>query len=1379
MKRIFKFLSIVLFLAIAAISNAQHLTKAEYFFDTDPGVGHATALTMGTHADSVVINQSISTNGLTAGFHTLFVRFRDSLGVWGLSEGRTFFLNTTVNLSAAQLSKAEYFIDTDPGPGQGHAITVSSAADSLTLTPAIATTSLSAGFHNLFVRFKDVNGSWGLSESRTFFLSPPANVSAAQLKKAEYFIDTDPGLGLGHAITVASAADSLTLTPAIATTSLSAGFHNLYVRFKDANGIWGLTESRTFFLNPPANVSAAQLKKAEYFIDTDPGVGNGHAITVASAADSLTLAPAIATTSLSAGFHNLYVRFKDANGIWGLSEGRTFFLNAANPSAAQLNKAEYFINTDPGIGRGHAITVTQGDSITLNNSSIPTAGLGLGVGTDTLYVRFRDLNGVWSIAEGRAFQTCAPPAAPTASSTTICKGTSTLLSATGTATLGWYSAATGGIHLGSGSTYQTPILTADTAYYVQDSACAASTRTAVKVKINAPVVIANATANTLCTGSALTLTGSGTATSYNWGIGITNGVSFQPSATKTYTVTGIDSVSTCSNTATVTVTVNITPTVTATATAYTVCKGTAVKLTGGGTANTAYAWSGGITNGTNFTPQATNTYTVTGTSTNSCSAITTTTIVVNNLPIVTAPAASTVCTNARVTLSGAGADSYNWTGGVTNGVSFAASATKTYTVTGTDTNNCSSTAVTKITISSNTAPTVTSNLTAQTICLGTAITLTASGTATSYSWSNGVTNGVNFVPVASNTYTLTGIGANGCSNSATSAITVNNLNAMVTEISIDSAIANVSGGTMPYTYSWNTIPIQTGMIATSLSAGTSYTVTIRDAIGCSTKSSVLIVAPHCTNVNLAFSANPTSNPAPLPVNFTNTTPNRSLYNFTWYWGDGTSSSDNSYNVSHTYQNTGVYDVALVAVKISSGCTDTLIHPSMIFASGANCTQTATITSSNASNNGCYGDTIVLSANTDPSFSYNWNINGTLISGANSSTLAVTQSGYYSVTIIKNNCSATSTSKHVVFANPLQKPSIRNTGSIASCTGGTITLLASAYNNAVNYLWSNGQTSSSIAVNTSGVYSVTVTDVTSGCSSSSVSDTVNASVGPATQICLVTVDTLSAQNIISWQKPSTQAIRSFKIYREVTTNNYTSIATIPYDSLSEYNDAGANPNVTQYRYRMSAIDTCGNETSFSRNHLTIHLQINSNGNLSWNLYEIENTPNPVNFFIIERSDSYGAPFHAISSTVPGGNTSYTDVNYASYPNAAYRVSTQWNISCTPTRSSARDLNTSYSNESPLRTASPGGGGTPGTGINKVSDEQLVTVAPNPAHNTIEVSYPQGVVSIEIYDALGQLVVKQNTNADLKQTLDISVLDAGFYTIRFIGNNSIISKKIITY
>ncbi|KIC89526.1 SprB repeat-containing protein, partial [Flavihumibacter solisilvae] len=57
-----------------------------------------------------------------------------------------------------------------------------------------------------------------------------------------------------------------------------------------------------------------------------------------------------------------------------------------------------------------------------------------------------------------------------------------------------------------------------------------------------------------------------------------------------------------------------------------------------------------------------------------------------------------------------------------------------------------------------------------------------------------------------------------------------------------SATVNVSGGTAPYTYSWNTLPVQTGATATGLTAGT-YTVTVTDAAGCITTATVTITEP--------------------------------------------------------------------------------------------------------------------------------------------------------------------------------------------------------------------------------------------------------------------------------------------------------------------------------------------------------------------------------------------------------------------------------------------------------------------------------------------------------------------------------------------------------
>jgi hypothetical protein len=73
---------------------------------------------------------------------------------------------------------------------------------------------------------------------------------------------------------------------------------------------------------------------------------------------------------------------------------------------------------------------------------------------------------------------CIAPSAPTnitaSVDLTICSGNSTTLSATGSGNLSWYSAASGGVYLGVGSTFVTPVLTVNSTFYVQDSTCSSS-----------------------------------------------------------------------------------------------------------------------------------------------------------------------------------------------------------------------------------------------------------------------------------------------------------------------------------------------------------------------------------------------------------------------------------------------------------------------------------------------------------------------------------------------------------------------------------------------------------------------------------------------------------------------------------------------------------------------------------------------------------------------------------------------------------------------------------------------------------------------------------------------------------------------------------------
>ena len=96
-------------------------------------------------------------------------------------------------------------------------------------------------------------------------------------------------------------------------------------------------------------------------------------------------------------------------------------------------------------------------------------------------------------------------------------------------------------------------------------------------------------------------------------------------------------------------------------------------------------------------------------------------------------------------------------------------ATTTYTLTVTGTNGCTKTDTHNISFLPSPNVSVTSS--ANSICNGLPVTLTASGAST-YSWSPVVTNGVAFTPTATTTYTVTATGANGCTKTATNTITV-------------------------------------------------------------------------------------------------------------------------------------------------------------------------------------------------------------------------------------------------------------------------------------------------------------------------------------------------------------------------------------------------------------------------------------------------------------------------------------------------------------------------------------------------------------------------------------------------------------------------------
>ena len=405
----------------------------------------------------------------------------------------------------------------------------------------------------------------------------------------------------------------------------------------------------------------------------------------------------------------------------------------------------------------------------------------------------------------------------------VCTGGSISLTGSGATTYSWSNGA-------SNATSFVP--TSSQLYTVTGiDANGCSNTDQVQVTVNALPTVDAGINQTVCAGTSVILVGSG-ANTYTWNNGVLNAVPYIPTVSQTYTVTGVDA-NGCSNTDQVSITVNALPNIYA-GNDQTVCFGTMVTLTAFG--GTTYTWNNGVTNSAPFSANASQSYTVTGLSSNGCSNTDQVTVTVLPVPIINLGINQTVCLGESVTLSGTGANSYSWNNGVVNASAFIPLVTQIYTCVGVDVNGCQNT--NQVTVVVNTLPIVNAGID-QSICEGDSIILLATG-ATNYTWNNGVTNSVAFSPITTQTYTVSGIDLNNCSNSDQIVITVNPL--PIINAGIDQAtcigtavVLNASGANSLY---WNNGVIN-GLYFTPSSTQT-YLVTGTDANNCSNSDEVQI-----------------------------------------------------------------------------------------------------------------------------------------------------------------------------------------------------------------------------------------------------------------------------------------------------------------------------------------------------------------------------------------------------------------------------------------------------------------------------------------------------------------------------------------------------------
>lgn len=350
---------------VSPVLEIYPLVAFEYFFDVDNGVGTYVEISV-TSNDSISLTHSISVAGLSSGFHNLFIRFKDSLNIWSLYEGRAIYVQPAIiQTDIAPLVSAEYFFDVDPGVGNGTDLASFIKADSVDLIRQVDVTGLSEGFHNLFIRFKDSLGIWGMYEGRVIYIQPTIIAQKqSKLVSAEYFFNSpDPGVGNGTPLAGFVKADSIDILRQISTVGLTNGYNNLFIRVKDSLGIWSLYEGRKFFICSDVLVTPV--------LTGNPSICENS--TLSFSGSTVTNATSYSWTGPS-GFSQAGQTLTRTNASVSMDGIYTFYAIRTGGTKCDTSFASVTINVNPIFTTNNPQTICESESYTINGNTYSVSG---------------------------------------------------------------------------------------------------------------------------------------------------------------------------------------------------------------------------------------------------------------------------------------------------------------------------------------------------------------------------------------------------------------------------------------------------------------------------------------------------------------------------------------------------------------------------------------------------------------------------------------------------------------------------------------------------------------------------------------------------------------------------------------------------------------------------------------------------------------------------------------------------------------------------------------------------------------------------------------------------------------------------------------------
>ena len=572
--------------------------------------------------------------------------------------------------------------------------------------------------------------------------------------------------------------------------------------------------------------------------------------------------------------------------------------------------------------------------------------------------------------------------------------------------------------------------------------------------------------------------------------------------------------------------------------------------------------------------------------------------------------------SASVTpLGGTAPYTYQWLPNGGNNANANGLTAGNYTVNVTDINGC--TATNMVTVGTGGVPGNISTVSTPVSCYGgndgtATVTVNGGQQPYTYLWSNG--GGANSISnLSAGTYYVQVTTNNGCITSD-SIIVIQpqeplSITSITSSVSCNgdnngAAIGLANGGTAPYTYSWNTVPVQTTNTAMGLSAG-NYLVTVIDAHGCQAVEEVNINEPNALTVQLLNQQEVScyqGNDGSLGVNASGGT---APYTYSWNTGNYAGASINGLSA-------GSYSVAITD---NNGCIANGIYqitePDEL-----------QVSITNQTNISCFqfNDGAIETSTIGGTFPYQYIWDNEMTTPD----LSDLEPGTYTLIVTDVNGCADTLSTTIVEPDAIIT-SIATSSIICPGETTTIEAITTGGTGTIQYIWSNGANGSSQLVSPTQdtEYQVYSTD-NNGCEGATVSTTVlvnqinlsTLTVAPDTAVCNGEEAIINASFIpgpgtytYSWNHGVGTDLGPHIINPNQSTNYTITVTDDCGNTLSETISVTVNPIPNVQLSPQTSIG-CGEAVFNLQNNFTYVAQDQYNWNFGDNTFSTSTTPEKV-------------------------------------------------------------------------------------------------------------------------------------------------------------------------